>query len=422
MATLEDFQVTDDVTDVLADHINRGLGSIFRGNFDNATTMSGTVTLADADVAIQRFNCDGANRIVKLPAASAANHPFLIVNVTAATYTIELQTNGAAFICTIATNGGAAFVIPDGTAGFKLVGGDALLNAIAPAATPYFLNAPEGTLLNGKITPTVASNDLILTLQTLAGNNPSAAEPVWIKLGGAWRSITAALAVTAADATNWCNSGSAELATKEIEYFAYLGYNATDGVVIGFSRVPWGKQYSDFNTTSSNERYCKISTITNAAAADPYVVIGRFAATLSAGAGYTWTVPTFTPANLVQYPIFETRWLTWAPTYSCSGSMTYTSVTSTVAKYKFQGNEGTFWLVCSGTTGGTASNGIFATIPFTPSDTNYAAGNIVVVDGSGTSGQGTISTNIQAYKYNAANFNLAAGIQVRFMGNFQAKA
>ena len=148
------------------------------------------------------------------------------------------------------------------------------------------------------------------------GNDPSASNPVYVRIGDTVRTITAALSVTKADATNWFNAGSAELATKEVDYFVYLGYNATDGTVIGFSRIPYATLYSDFSATTTNEKYCAISTITNAAAGDNYENVGRFAATLSAGAGYTWTVPTFTTANLIQRPIYETRYLSYAITYA----------------------------------------------------------------------------------------------------------
>lgn len=172
----------------------------------------------------------------------------------------------------------------------------------------------EGTMWNGKISVTDAAG-ITVALKTLAGNDPSASDPVYITLGGSIRTITAALSVAKADGTNWMNAGSAELATKEIDYFVYLGYNATDGVVIGFSRIPFARQYSDFSATTTNEKYCAISTITTAAATDYYNVIGRFAATLSATAAFTWSVPTFTAINLIQRPIYETRLLTWVPTW-----------------------------------------------------------------------------------------------------------
>ena len=165
-----------------------------------------------------------------------------------------------------------------------------------------------------KIAPSVSSNNLTVALQHLDGSDASATRPLFFMINGSLRSVTAALSVTMNAATNWMNAGASELATKEIDYFVYIGYNATDGVVLGVSRIPFAKQYNDFSTTSTNEKYARISTITTAASTDPYQNIGRYAATLSAGAGYTWTVPTYTPSNLIQQPIYYTRFLTWVPT------------------------------------------------------------------------------------------------------------
>ena len=228
------------------------------------------------------------------------------------------------------------------------------------------INLAEGQMLNGKLSVTVATNNLTVALKTLAGNDATASDPIYAMIGGALRTISSALSVTKNAGTNWCNAGSAELATKEIDYFAYLGYNATDGVTIGFSRIPYACQYSDFSTTTTNEKYCAISTITNATATDYYNVIGRFAATLSAGAGYTWSVPTFTAINLIQRPIWETRWLIYQPVYSCSGSMTYTSVVTYSAKYRISGKQIYYKVFAGGTTGGTASNEIRVSYPFEP--------------------------------------------------------
>lgn len=194
-------------------------------------------------------------------------------------------------------------------------GGSPATQKIIIANLFSILNTPRGYLLNGKIVPSVASNNLTVAIKGLDGNDPSATNPVYCRIGDTIRSITAALSVTKNAGTNWCNSGSTELATKEVDYFVYLGYNATDGVVIGFSRMPYGREYDSFSATSTAETYCAISTITNAAAGDDYELIGRFAATLSAGAGYTWTVPTFTNKNLIQRPIYETRWLDYVPVY-----------------------------------------------------------------------------------------------------------
>lgn len=219
----------------------------------------------------------------------------------------------------------------------------------------YTLPIPiqEGGMINGKIDITVSANDLIVSLKNLAGNNPSAGDPVYARIGGVMRTISAALSVTLADGTDWFAAGSGGSQTNEIDIFVFLGYNATDGVTIGVARTPYGRRYADFNVTSTNFHYCKISTITNAAATDPYVVVARGAATLSAGAAFTWTVPTFTATNLLQYPIRYTRVLSYTPTMTAgSGSFTSASVTG---KYQLEEKRLRQWLFPVITTNGTAA-------------------------------------------------------------------
>lgn len=228
----------------------------------------------------------------------------------------------------------------------------------------YQLNAPEGYMLNGKIVPSVASNNLTVAIKTLDGNDATASNPIIIRIGDTVHSITGALSVTKNAGTNWFNAGSAELATKEIDYFVYLGYNATDGVVIGFSRIPYSNIYSWFSATTTNERYCAISTISNAAAGDSYTLVGRFAATLSAGTGYTWSVPTFTTANLIQRPIFTTRILTYTPVGSAGGSMTFTINTVYRATYTLSDAILFVNTAVVGTTGGTGNSDLRISVPF----------------------------------------------------------
>ena len=227
---------------------------------------------------------------------------------------------------------------------------------------------PRGYLINGKIS-VLDSAGITVALKTLADADPSESDPVFVRIGDSVQTVITPLSVSKADGTNWMNSGSAELATKEIDYFVYLGYNATDGVTIGFSRIPGANQYSDFSVTTTNEKYCAISTITNAASTDYYENVGRFAATLSAGAGYTWTVPTFTAINLIQRPIYETRWLDWTPVIAVSGGTAPTYTTNYVNKYRIRGSKletDCLWINGSGGTAGAGVNPITITFPFTP--------------------------------------------------------
>lgn len=185
----------------------------------------------------------------------------------------------------------------------------------------------QGFGSNYQIVPSVSGSNLTVAIKTLSGGNPSASDPVYIRINNTVRSITAALSVTMNAGTNWMNAGASETAAQEIDFFVYLGYNATDGVVLGVSRIPGAHQYNEFSVTSTNEKYARISTITNAAATDYYEVIGRFAATLGIAAAYLWSVPTYTAINLINRPIYETRWLVFTPTivgFSANPTAPYT--------------------------------------------------------------------------------------------------
>lgn len=233
----------------------------------------------------------------------------------------------------------------------------------------------NGIATNYKIVPSVASNNLTVALKGLDGNDPSPTNPIVVQIGGAMRTITAALLVTKNAGTNWCNAGGAELATFETDYFVYLGYNATDGVTIGWSRINHATRYDDFSATSTNDLYCAISTITNAAASDNYVVIGRFAATLSAGAGYIWTVPTYTTTNLIQRPIYETRLL------NCTSARTgfNAALPTMTISYKLVGRSVTYGV--QATAAGTSNATTFTmSLPFTSNSKNYAVLPISGVD------------------------------------------
>lgn len=275
------------------------------------------------------------------------------------------------------------------------------------------LSLPEGTLLNGKIVPSVASNNLTVALKTAAGTDASATDPIYVKIGDTVRSITGALSITRNAGTNWFNSGSSELATKEVDYFVYLGYNATDGVVIGFSRIPYVSQYDGFNTTNTNPKHAAISTITNAAATDRYVNIGRFAASLTATATFNWSVPTFNANNLVQRPIFDTRWLSYTPTLGATGSMTYGTTTVNYAKYRLDINSADVQVDFTGTTGGSASNSLTWTLPIPIINTsvNTPSGFCNLADGGNQLAGYVVysnTTTLLSRRYDGANFGLGS--------------
>lgn len=172
----------------------------------------------------------------------------------------------------------------------------------------------QGGLANGRISVSVNSNNITLAIKTLSNTDPSSSDPVYVRIGSTIRTITSALSVTVNAGTNWFGAGGVMFATYEIDYFVYLGYNSTDGVTLGFARIPWARKYGDFSGTNTAETYAAISTITNAVSSDEYELVGRFNAILSASSSYNWSLPG--TQVIINRPIFNTRQLQYAPTLS----------------------------------------------------------------------------------------------------------
>jgi len=174
---------------------------------------------------------------------------------------------------------------------------------------------PDGTMFNLVITPTVSANDLIVTMKTKAGTDPSATDPGWVKINGTVRTVTGALSITIADGTSWFNSGSAELGTKLVPYFVYLLYDSnSSAVALTIARKPFYRVVAAAMATTTDDNH--IFGYSGFTAGDDMVNVGYFEATLSlTGTGHLWTVPTFTSENLRNEPTFETRMFTYAPTW-----------------------------------------------------------------------------------------------------------
>lgn len=277
---------------------------------------------------------------------------------------------------------------------------------------------PEGYMINGKLSVTVSSNNITVALKTKSGGNPSATDPVSVWIAGSYRTCTAALSVTKNAGTQWFGLGT-NFAALEQDFFAYLIWNttpATDIMDIGFARIAHGRVYSDFSGTTTNEKYLAFANASTPTSTDSCVVIGRFAATLSAAASYNWSVPTFTNSNLIQFPVFETRWLTYVPTITGYSA----NPTNVVYRYMLRGNNCTVQM--AETTGGTSNATTKTyTAPFTAktvtnmfwngtmlfphnNTTNVAAGFLQIA---------SASNSIGAFLSTAANWTASGTAMVR---------
>jgi hypothetical protein len=270
----------------------------------------------------------------------------------------------------------------------------------------------NGGLINGFIRVTVASNNLTVAISTSSSSqvDPTSANPVYVWIGDTLRSITGALSITTGAGFNAFNAGSAELATREIDLFVYIFSKASDSTLqIGVARIPYGRLYSDFSSTISNEKY--VSTLVGLASSDICVNIGRFAATLSAGAGHTWSVPTFDNANLIQEPVYETRQLSYTINATTgSDSLIFTPNTVFSNFYKIKGNEILINTFVLGTTSGSAGSIIEARLPF--SITNSRFPTYVLDSGGQRAGwaiQGSAANLLDLRKLDATVFTLDSG-------------
>jgi hypothetical protein len=123
---------------------------------------------------------------------------------------------------------------------------------------------------------------------------------------------------------------------------------------------------------------------------------------------------------------------TWTPTYSASGSMTFTSVTTHYATYTRNKDNTSVYveIKATGTLGGTASTQMKFTPPVTP-HSDYTAGTLDAMNlvGGGCSGQssGAIrglvtnydGTNINVFQPTNANFGLGSNAGLYLSGTYR---
>jgi len=281
-------------------------------------------------------------------------------------------------------------------------------------------SGPQSFGDNYVITPSVASNNLTLALKTVAGDDPSAGDPISFRIGDTKQEISSATSIVKNAATNWANLGSTELATQDVDLFAYViqETGASAGTKVGWSRIGYGKTVADFSSTTTNEKY--LAGPTNYNATDKVECIGRFNATLSAGAGYTWTIPA-TPV-VINHPIDKTRWLTWAPVTSISaGSLSSTSYY--FAEYELSGRKLSFRTRKTTTVSAGAGTTIYFTLPFEVSGSanNPTLGALLANDSAASYFGGAYCTagtpdKASEIKYNVAAWAAGAGAKLGTTG------
>lgn len=127
------------------------------------------------------------------------------------------------------------------------------------------------------------------------------------------------------------------------------------------------------------------------------------------------------PLVISGYQFEEYRWLTM-PTvsYGGGGSMTYSTVTTNFGKFMTVGQIGVLEIKATGTTGGSASNGIYFSSPYCPSAMVNSASSAAQVVDTGTilAGYSYVDTSVSparhyCRKYDGSNFGLGTGRELR---------
>jgi len=126
------------------------------------------------------------------------------------------------------------------------------------------------------------------------------------------------------------------------------------------------------------------------------------------------------PASPDGYSFEENRWFSWTPVFSGQASMTWTSITVNISKFRVSGKTVFFVVDGSGVTGGTASFALYITLPINSIDyAGYFGGSLLLPTISAVGIIQTNVTNLQIFNLAAANFPLASGVQVKTSGFYE---
>lgn len=400
MTTLTSFSKTDLVDDHTANDVNKLIAASIRPEYANTETIGATKTLIDNDCQYQFLTASGADRTVKLAPEATTNHITIISNSGASNNVVVQEDSGTYTFATLAPGEWLVF-LPLNAGGWAI------------------WSKPEEKY---KLSVTVASNNLTVALKHLDGTDPTATRPLLFVINGTKRYVTAATSITIAAGTSYFNLGAVEFATIEQQLFVYLVWDSNSSIVaISAARIPYGRLVSDFSATTTNEKH--LYNYANFTSTDDVINIGTFHVTNSGTASFNWSVPTFTSSNKIDASTYESDWLTWAPQYSATGSLTFTSVSTTFAKYK-QVNQAIFFeLRCSGTLGGTASNVILCTVPFEALQSANSAtagyGLTATVTGTVFITAGT-PDKLSFAKYDGSNYATSGTIVINMHGRYEA--
>jgi hypothetical protein len=267
-------------------------------------------------------------------------------------------------------------------------------------------------LHNGKVVVSNPGGVLTASIKTLLNADPSPNAPVRVIVNNELRIITTPLTVTVPAGFNVFNTGSAEMATFASNYFVFIGVSTSNKTALGIARFPYYRTGSQFIDTIDSNYYGRFADTDGTVLVTPtavtnVVLVDRFQAIQSAGAGYTWSAA----GNVYGAPINVATKFNFNPVISSSMGLAITNYQERA--FIVHDNMIDIFLRLEFTTSGTATNGIDCTIPVTLPST-FTPGNLScnrIFDSGNLGGVVSDTANankFQVQKYNSANWNLGS--------------
>ena len=400
--------VVDDVDDNLAlyhnelktaiDHL---MSASSYASYVRTQSMTANVTLTDADLPIQSFSPTAA-RDLTLPAVASTNHPFYVWNRSSA-YSITVK-NASAVVIAVLQPYSHVTLQTDGANGWYVIG-------TSERETRY------------KLTPSIASSNLTVTLTHMDGTTPATSRPLWFKIGDAWRAVSGALSVSVTAALGdiflW---DTGKIQGNDAQIFVYMIDN-NGTAQIGVSPCPMlvtvATNYYSNGSQTGAAGHTNIVMSGTRDATNTCCVVGRV--NVSQTDANNWQSPT--SAKIVNDPVYNTDPMNWTPSPTATAPMTLTTPVVDEAYYAVEQWDVHYTLRITATTATTASAAIRATVPIASDvSTNFPTiGHAIVNDGGGNLA-GTCSIGaglIIIGRYDGGNFGLGAGRTVRASGEYR---
>jgi hypothetical protein len=335
-------------------------------------SISTTALLSSASAPIVLIDTTSAGFTLTLPASPVTGEWFIFIDSTAqwATHNLTINPNsknidGSSSNVVLNSNNFSYEIYYDGSAWHSKIraassdvntGTDNYKPITPGALRGSVVNVPaDGQGTNYQITSSIASNNLTVALKGIDGNDPSATNPILFRIGNTRLTLTSALSVTITaalgDIFTW---DSRKIQGYDTQVFIYM-INNNGTPQLGISPSPTlttvATTFYDSGGQTGSVTQSNIVMSGTRNATNGCGVIGRLQ--VQQLDNNNWTTPT--TSNIVNYPIWETDFFQYLPTY---GTSNFNPTLTTTLLYRVKRSEILFQTFNLLTTGGTSNNKI----------------------------------------------------------------